>query len=199
MHLRWAVRCSERGESSVSYYSPLQPVPSKSCDRPGNSHPSDLASIFMCFWCSICGLPILCLSYGCQSVVWSGVGHLHVMSVTGRCSFSSFHEESHTFYQTGLMLTLEGTLQYLSLVLPVCISNISFWLVHEPAIIYMWVLVKLSTCVATCYKCNSCLSTNVEAIALLLHSSSVGACCHAWKHLCFQSAWPVFFRAVDSN
>lgn len=73
---------------------------------------------------------------------------------------------------------------------------ISAWACYN---LHMWVLVKLSTCVATCFKCNSCLSMNVEAIALLLHSSSVGACCHAWKHLCFQSAWPVFFHAVDSN
>lgn len=195
MHLWRAIHCSEWGESSASYYSPLQPVPSKSCDRPGNSHPL----IWQASLCASDVVSVACRLCVCQmavSHVWSGVGHPHVMSVAGRCSFSSFHDESHMFYRAGLMLTLEGTLQYLSFVLPVCVYAVfSFgaWACN----LQMWVLVKWSTCV---FKCNSCLATYVEAIALLLHSLSVGACCHAWKHLCFHSAWPVFFiYALDSD
>jgi len=133
MHLRWAVRCRERGESSVSYYSPLQPVPSKSSDRPGNSHPSDLASIFMCFWCYYLWLAnsvfVIWLS-----VVWSGVGH-HVMRVT---------------YVLSDRLDAADTRGYITvpLVGPSCLYKQYFILISAWACynLHMWVLVKISTC-----------------------------------------------------
>lgn len=54
-----------------------------------------------------------CVCHMAVSHVRSVVGHLHVISVTGRCSFSSFHDDLNTFDQTGLMLSLEGTVQLL--------------------------------------------------------------------------------------
>lgn len=155
-----------------------------------------------CGQASLCAsdvVSVACRFCVCQmavSHVWSGVGHLHVMSVAGRCSFSSFHDESHTFYRTGLMLILgvhySTSRLFFLFVFMQYVILIGAWACNP----HIWVLVKWSACV---FKCNSCLATYVEAIALLLHSLSVGACCHAWKHLCFHSAWPVFFCALDSD
>lgn len=127
MHLRWAIHCSEWGESSVSYYSPLQPVPSKSCDRPGNSHPSNLwASIFMCFWCSICGLPILCLSNGCQScVVWCRSSPCDERGWSMQLFIISWWVTY--ILSDRLDADTRGTLQYLSFVLPVCIYAVCYF------------------------------------------------------------------------